>query len=125
MSLLTTPLIISDGTASRTFNWLRQVPNKVAGLYTETAATAKSESQLATSHTTQKSGTERHLFQRSEIVALVDPDVGGITDDLILVNITVYHNKKHNELEVEKQLNLAIAAASVAGFTAALMRKEI
>lgn len=123
--LLTTPLIINDGTDDRTFDWFRQVPGEVAGLYIEPAATAQSISQLKSAHMTQKNKSKRHSLQSSETVALVSPDLDGPTEAPIVVTISVMHDPKHAEADVEKRLKLLTASVAAVGFTAALMRGEI
>jgi len=125
MGLFTTPLVINDGTDDRTFDWLRQIPGEIGGLYTEPAATASAVSRLKTGHSTQKNGRERHLLQRSEQVALTNPGDNDPALDPIVVNITVQHHPKHALADVEKQVIIAIGAASETGFTAASMRGEI
>jgi len=125
MALFTVPLVINDGSADRTFNWLRQVPGEIGGLYTEPAAAASAASTLKTGHSTQKNGRERHLCQRSEQVALTDPGDNDPALDVIVVNITVSHHPKHASAAVEKEVKLLLAAAGVTGFTAAMMRGEI
>jgi hypothetical protein len=123
--LISVPLTVSDGVGDRIFDWFRQVPGEVAGLYIEPAATAQSMSQLKSAHLIQKNKSLRHSLQSSETVALVNPDTDGPTDGPIVVTVSVMHDSKHSEAEVEKRVKILLATASVAGFTAAIMRGEI
>lgn len=123
--LFTTPLTLNDGVADRIFNWLRQVPGEIAGLYKETAATAISESQLKTAHSVQKNLKKRHMLQKTEVVDLVNPGDSDPSNDAIVVTITVVHNSKHSDAEIEKQVKLLTAAASTVGFSAAFVSGEI
>lgn len=125
MALFTVPLALSDGTDTRTFGFLRQVPNQISGLYDETAASAMAQSRLMSAHTTEKSNRERHLLQSSEVIDLVDPGDGDPTSAAVVVNITVSHHKKHNVTDIEKRLKIALAAAGISGFTAKFIRGEI
>jgi hypothetical protein len=126
MGLFTTPLTVNDGASDRIFDFAYQALGSVlGGIYNEPLATAGQASVLRTSHTTAKSGQERHMIQRSENAALVSPSASDPTSDDIIVNITVSHHPKHALADVEKQLNIALAAAGVTGFTAKLMTKNI
>lgn len=123
--LFTVPITLNDGTTNRSFDWLRQEPSQLAGLYREPAATAVSASRIRTSHMTEKSGRERHLLQSSENIALVDPGDNDPTMDSVIINISIAHHPKHAAADVEKRLKLALAAASISGFTADIMAQEI
>lgn len=123
--LLNVPITCNDGTDDRIFNWLMQSPGETAGLYKETAADPSAVSQLKSAHALQKDKRKRHLFQSSEIIALVNPDTDGPTDDLVQVNLTIVHNKKHAVADIEKRVKILLAAAGVAGFTLAITSGEI
>lgn len=128
MSLFTVPLVINDGSADRTFNWLRQVPNEVAGLYNEPAAPASSVSRLKSQHTTiGKTGIKRHLVQRTEVCEL--PLLGTETiarTAAITVNLTVTHHPEAVASDVDQQVQLLIdAVASNVNFTQVLMDEGI
>lgn len=126
MSLLTTPLVVNDGTADRTFNWLYQVPgDSLGGNYNEPAASAARKSELRSLHMTAKSGQERHMLQSSEIVALVEPGSNDPASDAIIINLTVSHNPKHASADVEKRVKILLASAGTVGFVARLMARNI
>jgi len=125
MSIFTTPLTLNDGTGDRIFNFQYQEPGVLVGRYIETAALASAVSLLRVSHTTAKSGTKRHLLQRVETCALVSPSESEPSEAPITVNITVNHHPKALAADVEEQLNIALAAAGITGFTAVFMAGNI
>jgi len=123
----TVPLVISDGSGNRTFNFQMQEPGlSPIGRYNEPASTASAESRLRVAHyDVSRNGRKRHLIQSSEIVVLVNPGEGDPADDVIIANITIEHHPKHSEAAVEKRLKLALAAAGIAGTTASLMQGNV
>lgn len=123
--LLTVPLTINDGTSDRIFDWNYQALNVLGGVYNEPAADPMKLSQMSTLHTTSKGGKKRHMLQSSEMVDLTDPGEGDPSADSVVVNITVAHHPRHAAADVEKRVNLALAAAGVAGFTAKFMANSI
>lgn len=126
MSLFTTPLTINDGTADRIFDWQYQEPGSaLVGRYYEPAASASAESMVRVAHTESKSGIKRHLIQRSEECSLVDPSDDEPAAAPITVNITVNHNPKHADADIEKQVLLAKAMLSIAGITASVTAGNI
>jgi hypothetical protein len=125
MSLFTSPQTLSDGTTDRIFNWLRQVPGKISGVYQETAALASAVSRLVTAHSVEKSGRKRHQLQRVETCALTNPGTDEPTDDVIILNVTISHHPKHDPLDVEKQVNIVSAALGISGFTASFIAEEL
>lgn len=126
MALFTTPLTLPDATPTdHIFDWLRQVPGSVAGLYRETAAASMKASLLKTSHTTEKSGRERHMLQRSVQVDLTDPGADDPSSDVVLITVTVAHHPKHSSDDVEDELTIVKNALAVSGLTSRFMAGEI
>lgn len=122
--LFTTPLTLSDGTNNHIYNWLYQVPGKLSGIYTETAATPSSESQLRSAHTTEKSGVERHLVSLFVNKPLTDAQAPDPTFAPVTVNISVIHHPLHSASSIDEVL--AMSGDAVSEITAAaLLRGEI
>lgn len=126
MGLFTTPLVINDGTADRTFDFLYQTPGDLLGsVYNEPAGSSINQSKLSAQHTTAKSGRERHMLQSSEEVDLVNPGADDPSIDSIVINLSVAHHPLHAATDVEKRVLLLLAAAGITGITAKLMQKSI
>lgn len=126
MSLFTVPLSLNDGATDRIFNWLRQIPNRVAGLYHEPLSTALSESRFEVAHQApDKSGRERHLLKSHERCALLNPGVKDPANDIIDINLTCVFNPKADPADIEKRFKLLLAAASTSGFIAGFTRGEL
>lgn len=88
MALLTTPLVLNDGTANRTFSFRAQQPDKksVVADYIEDAAPLTAESLIVVKHDSTGS-VNRHLLQRKVRVL-----PAGATDGVrkrITLNLTV------------------------------------
>lgn len=125
MSLFSNPQTINDGVTDRIFNWLRQVPSQIAGIWSESAADPSAASQFKTAHSTENSGRKRHLLQRVENCTLTEVDSDGRTTDDIIVNLTVSHHPNADATDVEKQVTLVRNAAGLSGFVADFMREEL
>lgn len=124
MGLFTDPMVLNDGTVTRTFNFRAQIaePGSTVGEYIESAALAAADSVLVVKHTTTASGRKRHLLQRVENVSKNDAD--GTLAPLVL-NVTVSRDAGHTDAQVIEQLNILLDACGEAGFVAGMVRERI
>lgn len=88
MALLTTPLVLNDGTANRTFSFRAQQPDKksVVADYIEDAAPLTAESLIVVKHDSTGS-VNRHLLQRKVRVLPAGATDGNLKR--ITLNLTV------------------------------------
>lgn len=126
MSLITTPLTVSDGTVDRIFDLQYQLPGAQLGAqYCEPTALPALESKLMSLHGQTKNGRVRHMLQSSELMPLVNPGPTEPIDDGVVINLTVSHHPKHAVADVEKRIKILLNTAAVAGFTLKLVSKNI
>lgn len=122
--LFTTPLVLNDGTANHSYNWMYQMPGQLAGVYTDQAADPALNETIRSGHMTEKSGRKRHTVSLSGEVALTDPGDGDPSTSPVIVSISVTHHPKHAAADVQKRL--AMCDGMLAGVTAAkLCRGEL
>lgn len=124
MGLFTSPLVINDGVADRTFTFRSQQPHKtsVVGDYIEDAASIAAESLLVVKH--DKSGTvPRHLLQRTVWVAPAASTDGALKR--ITINLTVVADEAFTSAEVTKEFLLMRDAMGETGVVAGLLSSKI
>lgn len=124
MGLLTTPLVINDGAANRTFTFRSQQPDKksVVGDYIEDAAPLAAESLIVVKH--DKSGSvPRHLIQRTTWVIPAAGD--GVTRKRITVNTTVVADESFTAAEVGKEVMLMRQVLAEANVVSGLLSSKI
>ena len=101
MGLFTDPMtLVDEDSANRVFNFRAQLieTNSVVGEYVEPLAAIASNSKLVVKHTTQASGTKRHLVQRTQTFDLTaDPTDGS---EAVIVNLTISHSPLATEAQV-------------------------
>lgn len=126
MGLFTDPLtLVDEDTENRIFNFRAQIneSNAIVGEYVEPLAEIASTSKLVVKHSTSAAGIKRHLLQRVETFDLTaDPTDGS---DPVIVNLTISHNPKATDEQVQNQLTLLIDAASETDFLDKFMRELI
>lgn len=123
MGLFSSPLVLNDGTADRTFTWRSQQPDKksVVGDYIEDAASIASESLIVVKH--DKSGSvPRHLLQRTAWVA---PAAGDGTLKRITINLTVVADEAFTAAEVLKEFTLMRDAMGEANVVSGLLSSKL
>lgn len=126
MGLFTDPLVLIDeGSNNRTFNFRAQLsePNSVVGEYVEPAAEIVADSKLIVKHTQSAKGIKRHLLQRVEVFDVsADPTDGS---EAVVVNLTISHDHRATDTQVQNQLTLMLDALNEASFLENFMRELI
>jgi hypothetical protein len=124
MGLFTSPLVINDGTADRTFTYRAQlsISDSTASEYIEAAADSSARSNLTVKHTVSKTGRPRHLLQRSQFLTINDADD---TLDSIVINLTIASNSNHTDAQVAAQVALVAECLAEANFVANMRRNMI
>lgn len=126
MGLLTDPVVLSDGTANRTFSFKNQTTEKkknmIGGQYIEDAAALAAKSFLNVKH--DNSGpTPRHLFQRTVEKVPAASSTG--ERELITVNITVQASTLFTAAEILPEVTIAKNAILVTDFVANLLAGKL
>jgi hypothetical protein len=124
MSLLTTPLVLNDGSSDHTFSFRAQQPDKksVVADYIEDAATIASKSLIVVKHDTSGS-VPRHLLQRTiyrEPAAASDGVLRRIT-----INLTVVADPLFTIAEVEEEFNIVRDLVDEADLIDGLLQNKI
>lgn len=124
MALFTSPVVLNDGTNSRSFSFRSQQPDKksVVGDYIEDAAAIAAESLIVIKHDTSGS-VPRHLLQRSTSVVPTGSSDG--VRKRITINLTVTASPDFTSAEVEKEFNLLVDACGETGLLAGLLSSKI
>ena len=125
MSLFTNPITINDGTADHIFNFNVQMPakpNQVVGKWVEPAAASIVARSIFVKHNRAIKNVLKSLVSFTE---KAEVGTGTGVYEGITVNITVAANNGHTEAQVQKVLNLAMAAAAKANFLRNLRVGEI
>lgn len=114
MGIFTNPVIINDGTA-RSFEFIGQTSDltSMSGLWKETAASLSEKSEIMLRHDTKSKTTKRSQLKTSMLKATSKGELKPI-----VVNFTVAYDPYHAQADVEMIIKRAVAAASVAGFSA-------
>lgn len=124
MALLTTPLVLNDGTDDHTFSYRSQQPDpkSVVGDYIEDAAPLAAESLIVVKH--DKSGSvHRHLLQR-KIKRLPSAAVDGVLKR-ITINLTVVADPAFTAAEVEEEFAMCQELYAESGLLAGLLQNKI
>lgn len=126
MPLLTTPVVLNDGTVNRTFSFRSQLPsdkkNTIAGEYVEDAATIAANSVIVIKHD-KSAAVSRHLLQRTEnVVPAANPTLGA---KQITVNFTVMADDSFSTAEVNKQVLLLLDALDEANVVDSLLKGRL
>lgn len=124
MALFTSPLVLNDGTVSRTYSFRSQQPDKksVVGDYIEDAAALAAESLIVVKHDSTGS-TPRHLLQFS--IWLVPASSTDGVRKRITINTSIMADPAFTAAEVEKQHKLSIDAQQETGFVAGMLSAKI
>lgn len=126
MGLFTNPMtLIDEDVANRVFNFRAQLieTGAIVGEYIEPLADVASTSKLVVKHTTSSAGIKRHLLQRVETFDVTaDPTDGSAP---IIANITISHDKRATEAQIQNQLTLLVDAVTEASFLANFVRELI
>lgn len=114
MGLFTVPLVISDGSANRTYDFIGQQSSEgssLVGKYLETATSTSAIDAAVVKHATLKT-SRRDLLQKSINLPILDG-----TLKPIVINLTITAHNEHADAVVEKEVKLLLAMAGTAGFT--------
>lgn len=124
MALFTSPLVLNDGVASRTFSFRSQQPDKksVIGDYIEDAAAIADESLIVVKHDSSGS-VPRHLLQRSTSVIPASASDG--VRKRITINLTVTAHPDFTAAEVAKEYAIMLDACAESGVLSGLLSSKI
>lgn len=113
MGLLTNPVVLTDGTANRTFIFRSQINDSksVVGEWIEPAADLDAESKLTIKHAVT-GNIHRDLISGRENVLMPD----GVTLSPITTNFNVVFTKGVTEAQMAKRINILIDAISETDF---------
>lgn len=112
MSLFTTPLVISDGTANHSFSFRAQLPDtkSIVGEYIEPAAASSRQSKLIVKHDDSKA-VKRRLFSRRVYRDNVSGEL-----KLVTINTTVTYDSSVDNATVLAECKIHQNAISETGF---------
>lgn len=122
MGLLTSPQVVNDGVADRTFEFLHQstLNGGVGGLYSEVSAAIAAESKILSKHSETKN-TIRTALQSMEN----EFDVNGVSLGRVTANVTLTYSKNNTAAFIKKRALIAVNAAKLAGVLDGLLAKKI
>lgn len=125
MGLFSNPVVFNDGTDDRTFDFRSQRPDakSIVGDYIESGSLPAAASLITIKHDLRAKTALRDLLQRTHNVV-----PAASTDGLhkpITINLTIVAHELFSASEIEKELNITIAAANAAGFVAGMRNRLI
>lgn len=120
MSLFTSPQIINDGTADRSFTWRGQVPDpkSIVSEYFEPAASP--QTTIRSKYEVSNSPTQRNVISTTGYVT--EPVSGEKLR--VTINTSVAHAKSLPLAEVEKLLELHTNALELTGFKTRFLQRQ-
>lgn len=125
MSLFTSPQVINDGTADRSFVFRSQIADKkkattVASEWVEPAATLAERSSIFIKHDGSSKTQVRRLFQKVGYLPIADGTLKSAT-----INLTITHHPEHAESALIKAALIVLNGLKVTNALANFLRGHI